>query len=157
MAFTPINQIALGVGSDALSDQCSEWDTQTECEQNYEDHDHENCRPSEWWPDRSWVSATVIRGLIDAGWTITPPESERIVTMSIPERFANRHPSTKHVLAYFDAGHLPDDLRAVSEACGDLAYEMTDRIPDGPELTTGLRKLLEAKDCMVRAAKDARA
>lgn len=25
-------------------------------------------------------------------------------------------------------------------------------LPDGPELTAGLRKLLEAKDCFVRAA-----
>lgn len=28
-------------------------------------------------------------------------------------------------------------------------------LPDGPELTAGLRKLLEAKDCFVRAAVDA--
>jgi hypothetical protein len=28
-------------------------------------------------------------------------------------------------------------------------------LPDGPELTAGLRKLLEAKDCLVRAALDA--
>jgi hypothetical protein len=27
-------------------------------------------------------------------------------------------------------------------------------LPDGPELTVGLRKLLEAKDCLVRAALD---
>jgi len=27
-------------------------------------------------------------------------------------------------------------------------------LPDGPELTSGLRKLLEAKDCFVRAALD---
>ncbi|PRY56421.1 hypothetical protein B0I28_10970 [Glycomyces artemisiae] len=27
-------------------------------------------------------------------------------------------------------------------------------LPDGPELTAGLRKLLEAKDCFVRAALD---
>jgi hypothetical protein len=29
---------------------------------------------------------------------------------------------------------------------------MADALPDGPELSTGLRKLLEAKDCLVRAA-----
>jgi hypothetical protein len=31
---------------------------------------------------------------------------------------------------------------------------MVDHLPDGPELTVGLRKLLEAKDCFVRAALD---
>jgi hypothetical protein len=29
---------------------------------------------------------------------------------------------------------------------------MVDDLPDGPELTAGLRKLLEAKDCFVRAS-----
>ena len=29
---------------------------------------------------------------------------------------------------------------------------MIEELDDGPELTTGLRKLLEAKDCFVRAA-----
>jgi hypothetical protein len=29
---------------------------------------------------------------------------------------------------------------------------MISTLPDGPELTAGLRKLLEAKDCFVRAA-----
>jgi hypothetical protein len=28
---------------------------------------------------------------------------------------------------------------------------MENTLPDGPEKTTGLRKLLEAKDCFVRA------
>jgi hypothetical protein len=29
---------------------------------------------------------------------------------------------------------------------------MISELPDGPELTAGLRKLLEAKDCFVRQA-----
>jgi len=33
-----------------------------------------------------------------------------------------------------------------------MAGELLRHLPDGPELTTGLRKLLEAKDCFVRAA-----
>lgn len=31
---------------------------------------------------------------------------------------------------------------------------MDELLPDGPEKTAGLRKLLEAKDCFVRAALD---
>jgi hypothetical protein len=31
---------------------------------------------------------------------------------------------------------------------------MAESLPDGPELAAGLRKLLEAKDCFVRASLD---
>ncbi|WEH40808.1 hypothetical protein [Streptomyces sp. AM 2-1-1] len=68
-----------------------------------------------------------------------------------------RHPATEHLLRYFDTAHLPEHLRAVSAPCGDLARQLGDALPDGPELSAGLRKLLEAKDCFVRAAVDAAA
>lgn len=55
-------------------------------------------------------------------------------------------------LCYFAWEHLPKRLQPVSRACADLANAMTDAIPQGPELSAGLRKLLEAKDCFVRAA-----
>ncbi|MEJ6283157.1 hypothetical protein [Acinetobacter baumannii] len=35
---------------------------------------------------------------------------------------------------------------------GDLARQMDEQLPDGPEKSTGLRKLLEAKDAFVRQA-----
>lgn len=70
--------------------------------------------------------------------------------MAAPER----HPSTTGLLRYFEYAHLPEHLQAISRPVGNLAHEMVDRLPDGPELTTGLRKLLEAKDCLVRAALD---
>lgn len=65
-----------------------------------------------------------------------------------------RHPGTSRLLRYFEYGHLPPHLQAVSACCGDLAQQMAVALPDGPELTAGLRKLLEAKDCFVRAALD---
>lgn len=67
---------------------------------------------------------------------------------------AERHPGTTHLLRHFEYAHLPEHLQAASRPCGDLANEMADALPDGPELTAGLRKLLEAKDCFVRAALD---
>lgn len=67
---------------------------------------------------------------------------------------ALRHPATEHLLRYFAYDHLPERLQAVSKPCGDLAQEMVAALPDGPELSTGLRKLLEAKDCFVRAVLD---
>lgn len=73
-----------------------------------------------------------------------------------PEQLHDRHPATVHVARYFDYGHLPQgEMRHVSLACADLAEHILTRLPDGPELTAGLRKLLEAKDCFVRAALDA--
>lgn len=58
------------------------------------------------------------------------------------------------LLRYFAYEHLPTALQLVSKPLGDLARQMDAALPDGPEKTTGLRKLLEAKDCLVRAALD---
>jgi hypothetical protein len=66
-----------------------------------------------------------------------------------------RHLATVHIARYFAYQHLPTEgLREVSARCEHLASLMIRDLPDGPELTTGLRKLLEAKDCFVRAALD---
>jgi len=59
---------------------------------------------------------------------------------------------SEQLLRFFTYEHLPPDLRPVSQACADLATWMQATLPDGPEKTTGLRKLLEAKDAFVRAA-----
>lgn len=64
----------------------------------------------------------------------------------------NRHPSTQAIMRHFTFEHLPPHLRSVSARCAHLAEDMVTQLPDGPELTAGLRKLLEAKDCFVRAA-----
>lgn len=56
------------------------------------------------------------------------------------------------IVQYFTNGHLPEHLREVSEPICELAAQMAERLPDGPEKSAGLRKLLEAKDCLVRAA-----
>jgi hypothetical protein len=61
------------------------------------------------------------------------------------------HPSTKAILRFFEYEHLPPELQSVSKPFCELAHDMAARF-EGAELTTGLRKLLEAKDCMVRAA-----
>ena len=55
------------------------------------------------------------------------------------------------LLKWFEYGHLPPHLQEVSKQIGDLAVEMDTQLPDGAEKTAGLRKLLEAKDCFVRA------
>lgn len=56
------------------------------------------------------------------------------------------------ILRHFTFGHLPQELQAVSRPFAELAASI-DHHCAGPESTTALRKLLEAKDCAVRAAR----
>jgi hypothetical protein len=67
-----------------------------------------------------------------------------------------RHPATQQIARWFSYDHLPEGLpRFISVDCSITAEDMLSQLPDGPELTAGLRKLLEAKDCFVRAAIEA--
>lgn len=59
-------------------------------------------------------------------------------------------------IKFFEYAHLPPKLQAVSKPIGDLAKEFEASLPDGPEKSAGMRKLLEAKDCFVRAALEAK-
>lgn len=66
-----------------------------------------------------------------------------------------RNPATAGTLRWFDSRHLPVDLRDVAQSIEDLALRLArelDQTRAPAELAAGLRKLLEAKDCMVRAA-----
>lgn len=64
------------------------------------------------------------------------------------------HPSITELLKWFDCDHLPKRLKAVADPIKEIALDMVELLaPEGgAELTVGLRKLLEAKDCLVRAA-----
>lgn len=62
-------------------------------------------------------------------------------------------PST--TIKYFSYEHLPEKLQEVSKPLGEIAKLMEETLPDGPEKSAGMRKLLEAKDCFVRAQLDA--
>lgn len=55
------------------------------------------------------------------------------------------------MMQFFAYAHLPPHLQAVSKPFGDLAQQIVDTLPSNPERTVALRKLLEAKDCAVRA------
>jgi hypothetical protein len=56
------------------------------------------------------------------------------------------------LLQFFEYAHLPDHLQGVSRPFCDLAQQLVIGLPRNPERTVALRKLLEAKDCAVRAA-----
>lgn len=55
-------------------------------------------------------------------------------------------------MKYFAYAHLPPNLQDVSRPVGQLAERMLQTLPACPEKDAGMRKLLEAKDCFVRAA-----
>jgi hypothetical protein len=55
------------------------------------------------------------------------------------------------LLQFFEYAHLPERLQSVSRPFCVLAHEIAGSVPANPERTVALRKLLEAKDCAVRA------
>lgn len=63
-----------------------------------------------------------------------------------------RHPSVESISRFFEYSHLPEPLKTIAAGCNDLKDFMLSQLDDDPELTAGLRKLLEAKDCFVRSS-----
>lgn len=55
------------------------------------------------------------------------------------------------LLQFFTYTHLPPHLAAVSAPFCDLANKLVSELPQNAERTVALRKLLESKDCAVRA------
>lgn len=76
----------------------------------------------------------------------------RRATMATPRSQTMPNP----IMRYFDpeAGLMLPQQRAVSRRLRELAYDMDADLPDGPEKSAGLRKLLEARECLLRAAED---
>jgi hypothetical protein len=59
---------------------------------------------------------------------------------------------THTILRYFSYTHLPETLQPLSKLICEVAEAVDNQLPDSAEKSAGLRKLLEAKDCFVRAA-----
>jgi hypothetical protein len=55
------------------------------------------------------------------------------------------------LLQFFGWSHLRPELAEISQPFGELAQHIVTTLPRNPERTVALRKLLEAKDCAVRA------
>jgi hypothetical protein len=58
---------------------------------------------------------------------------------------------TDRMLQFFEFSHLPPHLQEISRRFQSLALWLVDNLPQNPERTVALRKLIEAKDCAVRA------
>ena len=55
------------------------------------------------------------------------------------------------LLQFFAYAHLPEHLQVISKPFGDTAQWMVGTLPANEMRAAGLLKLLEAKDCAVRA------
>jgi hypothetical protein len=55
------------------------------------------------------------------------------------------------MLQFFTYDHLKPEYQYVSRPFCELAKQVAAELPRNPERTVALRKLLEAKDCAVRA------
>jgi hypothetical protein len=55
------------------------------------------------------------------------------------------------MLQFFAYQHLPPHLQEISKPFSEVAQQIVNTLPQNPERTVALRKLLEAKDCAVRA------
>lgn len=55
------------------------------------------------------------------------------------------------ILQFFEYAHLPMNLQEISKPFYQFAHHIEGKLPGNAEKTTFLRKLLEAKDCAVRA------
>jgi hypothetical protein len=87
-------------------------------------------KPTEY---RSWSP----KGVFDDGYKPSSQQSNPI--------------DKSGIIQHFQYDHLPDTLKVVSRPICDLAQEMNAYLEPGAEKDAGLRKLLEAKDCLVRA------
>ena len=56
------------------------------------------------------------------------------------------------ILSFFEYNHLPAHLQKISKPLCKIADDMASGLHPSAELAAGLRKLLEAKDCFVRAS-----
>lgn len=82
-------------------------------------------------------------------WRYDSPNIEGKIMTDKKENIEMKY---KHyTMQFFQYEHLPPHLQEVSKPFGELAKQLNDILPNNPERSTALRKLLEAKDCAVRS------
>lgn len=77
-------------------------------------------------------------------------KNEGMSPSEIRDKWAKRRPEVTNVLQFLSDKHLHPELRQIVTPIRNLAFELLKTLDDGPELTLGLRKLVEAKDTFCR-------
>jgi hypothetical protein len=93
-------------------------------------------------PDAEAILIRTLQEKMRAGHGLETDSAERVPTTGRP---------IDRMEQFFRFAHLPSHLQAVSKPFGELATHIIATLPSNPERTVALRKLLEAKDCAVRA------
>ena len=62
----------------------------------------------------------------------------------------------ERILKWFPGAHEDEFVNGIQARFREFAIEMHELLPESAEKTTGLRKILEGKDCLVRAAIEVR-
>lgn len=76
---------------------------------------------------------------------------ERLQSKMSGHFFSDDEIAQDPILQYFDYEHLPSFLQKVSSTFANCASTILTDLPRSAERTMAFRKLLEAKDCAVRA------
>lgn len=79
------------------------------------------------------------------------PDDKKVTPAAAERKEERREASQDFLLQFFTFAHLPVHLAEVSEPFCRLAQIIVNSLPANPERTVALRKLLESKDCAVRA------
>jgi hypothetical protein len=80
-----------------------------------------------------------------------PFEEQLTDQVQRPELPPPADPHAHAIMQFFVYGHLPQHLQEVSAPFSALAWNIITTLPENAERDAALRKLLEAKDCAVRA------
>lgn len=82
-----------------------------------------------------------------------PKPAETVTNACAPDPyFIPGNADVEHLLSLFDHAHLPEHLANIVKPIQGLANIMAMSLQPGPELLYALRKLVEAKDGLVRQA-----
>lgn len=99
---------------------------------------------ADWRAVEAWWAQSALE-------TLDPSTSEAGCNNPFEGGFEMSAAPRNQIMKHFAYQHLPARLQAVSKPIGDLARLLDEDLPDCAEKSAGLRKLLEAKDCFVRA------
>lgn len=83
-------------------------------------------------------------------------KSDEVLMQALRDRVQHPHMGEREpMLRHFRFAHLrSEDMKSISRGFAMLALQLVERLPASPERTVALRKMVEAKDCAVRAMMD---
>lgn len=94
-------------------------------------------------------------GLVVPATGSEPPTARQLLARI--QREDGREDGREDIMEHFSYDHLPaGPMREMSRMFADLAEHAHANAPRCAERSAGLRKILEAKDCLVRAVKPRR-